>query len=229
MKFLSCKTKKDAVEFSREFYDHSVFCSDLFGKNYSPDPTGGTPFKAIAESASRYASEADATFSEVPLAELTDELLGLRLEMIGTAWTDASKEAAALANSVFTKKYLAEIDRLDLWEVMGEYNAVIANSAVYPDERKTPKGIVRMASVNEYRFKAADKLYRQGHGSDSLGRIVGRYLWTNREMTYAMLAMQLIGRLKFQGSTDVIVPLAAVSYGFYQGAREALVGVKLTA
>ena len=197
--------------------------------DFRDNRTGGQGSTALAESAQRLASEVDHTFAEVSLPKLKDELLALRLEMVGTAWTDASKESPALANSAFTKEYLANLRRSDLWEVMREYNQMVARAATYNADPKTRIGRGTIAFVNTLRANVFDKLYAQGHDPDSVARVVNRMGVRRIDTVYALLASRLIGRVDFHGSDGVVIPLAAVACGFYQGAKEALKGVRLTA
>ena len=94
------KTKRDVVEFSRNFYEVYVYGSNL--------PRRGE-FDAVSvftEVVHRKVCEVDPSFAAVPIPKLRQELLALRFEMIGTAWTHKSDEIAAITNSEFTKSYL---------------------------------------------------------------------------------------------------------------------------
>jgi len=113
MGFFYRKQKTDAVEFCRDFYDRYVF---------GLDPSGGDFSMSFAEMTRRMVGETDPLFLQTDLSTLAEELRALRLEMVGTAWTHLSKEDAAIAVSEFTKSYLANINRVDLWEAMTAYN-----------------------------------------------------------------------------------------------------------
>jgi hypothetical protein len=223
MGLFSHKAKTDAVEFTRHFYDRYVF---------GPDPTGGDFALAFADTNRRLISEADASFAEVSLAKLKEELLALRLEMIGTAWTHESKAEAALAVSEFTKQYLANIGRSDLWEAMTDYNQAVAQSATYGTDPKSRMGRGRITFVNSMRAELFDDWAQQGRDPEAAARVANRFgsevSW-KKGITQGLLAIRLTRRLDFEGSDPIWERLAAVSYGFYQGAKEALEKVTLIA
>ncbi len=218
------KTKKDAVEFSRDFYE-----TYLFG----PKIGGLDPVAVYAETVYRTISKDDAMFSAVQLPKLRDELLGLQLEMIGTAWTYKSKEPAAMANSNFTRKYLADMGRSDLWEIMGEYNHRVADSASYAIDPKSRLGRAQRVFLNEMRTGKFDTWHEKGiYDSQAIARVVNRLgtdtAW-NKGLTPGMIGIRAMLRLDIEGTDLIGERLAAVAYGFYTGAEEALDWVKLTA
>lgn len=217
------KTKKDAASFSRDFYE-----SYLFGTN----SLGIDLVSTYAETTHRTICKTDPAFAEVKLPKLKDEMLGLQLEMIGTAWTHKSKEKAAIANSEFTKQYLADKDRADLWEIMGQYNQRIAESATYGSNSSTAGGRVHITYMNGMRIGIFDSWIAKGHDVEAVARVVNRLgsdtSWT-RGVTPTMLGIRMMLRLDLEGTDSIAEKLAAVSFGFYQGASEALDGVKLTA
>ncbi len=218
------KTKKDAVEFSRNFYE-----SYLFGLKIG----GLDPAAVYAETVHRTISKDDAMFSAVQLPKLKDELLGLQLEMIGTAWTYKSKEPAAMANSDFTKKYLADKGRSDLWEIMGEYNQRVAASSslgIDPDSRL---GRGQRVFLNSMRTGIFDTWHAKGiYDNQVIARVVNRLgsdiAW-NKGLTPGMVGIRAMLRLDIEGTDLIGERLAAVAFGFYQGAKEALDDVKLVA
>ena len=215
--------RTNAAEFSRDFYDRYVFARD---------PIIGDLALEFANTNQRLISEADPAFAAVNLAKLNEELLGLRLEMIGTAWTHESKPEAALAISEFTKRYLADIHRSELWEVMTSYNQVVAQSATYGDDPKSRPGRARITFVNVMRANRFDDWANQGRESEAAARVanrIGSEVSWKAGITQGLLAIRLTRRLDFEGSDAIWERLAAVSYGFYRGAKEALEGVTLIA
>jgi len=175
--------------------------------------------------------EADPSFAVVDLAKLKEELRALRLEMIGTAWAHESTPEIALAISEFTKGYLSGIGRSDLWEAMADYNKAIAESTTYGADPKTGSGRARIVMVNTARANLFDKWVGQGRNPEAAARVANRAdseaSW-KAGTTQAMLAVQVTRRLDIEGSNPIWERLAAVAYGFYQGAKETLEGVQLT-
>lgn len=214
------KTKKDAVDFSRDFYEQHLFSSKF--------DVGGT----YAQVVHRQICGTDPNFAKVQLPRLKDEMLGLQLEMIGTAWTHKSKESAAIANSEFTKQYLADKSRADLWEIMGEYNQVVARSTTYGAKPDTPTGRARIAFTNSMRTEIYKGWRKKGHDGEAVARVVNRLMsnasW-NQGITPILLGVRMMFRLDLEESESIAQNLPAIAFGFYQGAKESLEGIKLTA
>ena len=119
MGLFSRKSRTNADEFSREFYDKFVFGS-----------VRGMDLEAsYAEVVRTNISKLDSSFAAVRLENLTEELRAVHLEMTGTAWTHASTWEVASEVSKFTKQYLTDLDRLDLWDAMGAYNQIVSQAS----------------------------------------------------------------------------------------------------
>jgi hypothetical protein len=213
------KTKKNTVDFSRDFYEQHLFSSKF--------DVGGTYAQVVHSNVCK----ADTEFARVQLSKLKDEMLGLQLEMIGTAWTHKSKENAAIATSEFTKRYLAHKERTDLWEIMGEYNQIVASSTTYGSKPDTPGGRAHIAFTNSMRMDIFDGWIKKGHDEEAVARVVNRLMsetsW-NKGITPVLLGTRMMFRLNVE-SEAIAQSLAAIAFGFYQGAKESLDGVKLTA
>lgn len=220
MALLSRKTKTDAAEFAKSFYDRFVF---------GPAPGGADLAETFAEVTRRLIGEADSSFVAVSLPRLKEELLALRLEMIGTAWTHESKAEAVLATSETTKAYLSALGRLDLWEAMADYSAAVAESATYGADPKRGTGRALLIMVNKGRMDFFDK-WHQGRDGEAVARVANRIgseaSWKSGVMQ-SMVALQVTRRLEIEGSDPIWEQLAAVAHGLYQGAKEELGGVQL--
>lgn len=222
MGFLSRKTKTDAVEFARDFYERSVFGSLTAGRDFA---------SVFADTNRNLVIEADASFAEVNLDTFKEELLGLWLEMIGTAWTHKSTEEVAVAVSEFTREYLVGSQRGHLWEAMTDYNEAVAQSVTYGTDPKTRTGRAKITFVNVTRANRFDSWVEKGRDPEAVARVLNRFgsekSWKIGS-TQSLLAIRVTRRLKLEGSEAIWERLAATSYGFYQGAKEALEKVTLT-
>lgn len=228
MKLFFQKKRVHVRAFTRDFYDRFVFNASVIAATPQCDPTGGEAARVMAQAVRREVGKVNAAFINEPMPKLIDELLGARLEIIGTAWTDSSKEAAALAQSQFTYDYLSEIGRADLWEIMGEYNKTIAQGDGANNDNFS--GRVKRGMVNHFRADMFDKLLAEGHDPKTMGRVVNRMLPRKIDTTYANLAIRLTYRIGLrENALSAIQPLAVILYGYYQGAKGALDDVKLTA
>ncbi len=218
------KTKKDAVEFSQIFYERSLFEEKVAGVEL---------VSVYAETVYRTICKEDPSFAPVQLPKLIDEMLGLQLEMIGTAWTHHSNEPAAIANSDFTKKYLTDKGRSDLWPIMGEYNQRVAASSIYGADRSTRMGRARIVSFNKLRMDTYEAWHELGgYDGEAIARVANRLgsetAW-KKGVTLRMVGIRAMLRLDIEGTDLIGERLAMVAFGFYQGAKEALDGVKLVA
>ena len=222
MAFFSRKAKVNVADFSRDFYGRYVF---------GPDPTGGDFASSYAESVRRLIAEADCSFTSVDLPRLTEECRALQLEMIGTAWTHASKPEVALAASEFTKQYLSDIGRSDLWDAMAKYNQAVAESATYGADPSRGTGRAKITFVNVSRANLFDKLEATASDPDPVARVANRLgseaSW-KAGIAQGLLAIRVTQRLGIEGSDPIWDRLGTVALGYYRGAKEAVDGVKLT-
>jgi hypothetical protein len=220
MTLFSRKTKTDAAEYAKSFYDRFIF---------GPDPTGGDFAEVYADVTRRSIAEAAPSFAAVSLPRLKEELLALRLEMIGTAWTHESKVEAALAASEATKTYLSASERLDPWEAMADYSSAVGQSATYGADPETGTGRARIVMINKMRMDFWNQ-WSEGRDHDAVARVANRIGSEASRKSGAMqgiLAVQVTRRLGIEDSDPISERLAAVAHGFYQGAKEELSGVQL--
>jgi hypothetical protein len=225
MALLSRKTKTDATEFAKSFYDRHVFGSDVGGFD-----VGQAFAQTFAEVTQRQIAEAEPSFAAVSLSKLTEELCALRLEMIGAAWTHESSVEAALVVSESTKAYLSSLERPDLWEAMTAYNGVVAESVTHGFSPESRTGRAWLVAIQNERMKFYNK-WREGRDGEAVARVANRIAsedsWKSGVMQ-AKLAVQVTRRLDIEGSDPIWERLAAVAYGFYQGAKEELDDIRLT-
>ena len=222
MAFFSRKAKVSVADFSRDLYDRYVF---------GPDPTGGDFASIYAETIHRLIAEADCSFTSVALPRLTEECLALRLEMIATAWTHASKPEVALAASEFTKQYLSDIGRSDLWDAMSDYNQAVAESTIHGADPNRATGRAKITFVNVSRANLFDELVATAGDPVCVARVANRLgskaSWKTG-ITQVLLAFRMTRRLGIEGSDQIWERLGAIAFGYYRGAKEAVDGVKLT-
>lgn len=219
---LSRKTKTNAAEFTKTFYDRFVF---------GPDPTGDDAAETYADFARDRIARVAPAFAAVDLKEWTEELRALWLEMIGVAWTHKSKAEAALAVSEYTKAYLSSIGRLVLWETMAEYNTAVADSATHGADPSRGTGRVRIIRINEGRADFFDK-WHEGRDLQAVARVanrIGSEASFKSGVLQGCVALQVTRRLGVEGSDPMMLELGTVAHGFYQGARDELDGVQLMA
>jgi len=77
------------------------------------------------------ATDAAPEFAKIDKTVFQQEMTALYMEVFGLAWSHKFKrEEFTIPQSLFTKRYLEEHGRLDIWDIMGEYNQAIAISSV---------------------------------------------------------------------------------------------------
>jgi hypothetical protein len=97
--------------------DLDTFCRDFYEKNIiNPVIQGIDAGAAFVEVVKRNIVEVDATFSNIDSQKLAKEWVLLRFELFALAWLHQFGERLAVAQSVFTKSYLHEKGRDDIWD-----------------------------------------------------------------------------------------------------------------
>ncbi|NLY01667.1 MAG: hypothetical protein GXY83_36740 [Rhodopirellula sp.] len=222
MGLFSRKSRTNAIGFSREFYDKYVFGS----------VRGVGLEEAYAEVVRKNICKSDSSFAAVSLEDLTEELRAVHLEMIGTAWTHASKSEVAFEVSKFTKQYLADLDRRDLWEAMGAYNQIVAQSATKGEGERLQAAIAKQRAdlFDDLFDNLAKRESDREWVADAIARVANRIGSERSRKTgkmQAFVGIRVMSRLEIEGSDQIVEGLAAVVHGFYQGATEALDKVEL--
>ena len=218
MGLFSRKSRTNADEFSREFYDKFVFGS-----------VRGMDLEAsYAEVVRTDISKLDSSFAAVRLENLTEELRAVHLEMTSTAWTHASTWEVASEVSKFTKQYLTDLDRLDLWDAMGAYNQMVSQSAT-KGEGERLGDVIKTQRFDLFKDLINKELDREWAG-DAIARVANRIGSEQSRKTGKMqgfVGIRMMSRLGLEGSNQIVDGLAAVVHGFYQGSAQALDKVEL--
>lgn len=77
------------------------------------------------------------------------EFFALRMELFGLAWAHLQKEEDFLVREIlFTRKYLDDMQRTEIWESMDDYNKTILRSAESMNPRQGQREQVVMRLVN---------------------------------------------------------------------------------
>lgn len=237
MSFFDSKPKISVQECCRQFYDKGIFHSIVAGTDVWSIMLD-TDFKSIAE--------ADQSFLSVDRTLFRNEMTALRMEMFAFALGCSKKfgiEKYTVPLSIFTRQYLEENGRLDIWDIMAEYNLAISRSAVmdanlkqYPEARVTLVNDLRMRNC----FKWIDNINANRtvpiEKNDPILKCVARVANrsgadTEREDDVAVksMAIKLAYRLGCDPNlkSEALFKLFAIIFGFYQGTEEYLKSVDL--
>jgi hypothetical protein len=210
----------------------SDFCGNFYNNFYLH------PLNELAGAAGIYANvvkkmavEADDAFSGVSDEQFTQAIQPLQFEIFALAWLHKNGEGLAVAQSIFTKKYLYENDREDIWTGMESYNSAIAHAS------KVGLSGAGQARLLRKRADAANKWIeianKEGRPIDEAdGRPVNRFFsevaWRKRNTIY-FLILVLCHKLELGYGPSYLGPnidaqtcLGAAIRGLYDGVAEAL-------
>ena len=210
-----------------------AFCCDFFDRNVlNPIIAGVDASRIYADTVIRFVSEADATFAAVDCDRFHSELTLIRFEVFGLAWVHQFGDKNAAAQSAYTKAYLEQRDRADIWEGLAPYNQAIARSSTMGQKSDTPEGRAHLAFINKMRADLFGEWHKQGIEPDAVARAANRIptdvSW-EKGITAAFLMLTLCDHLGCQLNGEGEFRLIAVIQGLYDGARETMKEVKIDA
>lgn len=239
MGLLSRKPKIGIEEFCREFYNAQIFHPMIAGEDFSTFWLD-TVFNSVVE--------ADKSFTLIDKTMFIREMTALRLELFALAWRDRFRqEKNTIPQSVFTRRYLEEKEKFELWEIMGEYNQVVAQSATANKTGEQVGGrtgralvtFVNMTRSNMWEdwckanLKDTSNLSKEEEASlQSVARVINRFgADIKREdcVLPKMLSSKLLDRVGYKPrlAVEAAFRISAVIFGFYEGAKEAIKSVNL--
>lgn len=235
MGLFSRKPPVSAEEFCREFYESQVFNPRVAGEDIG-QVFWQTVFNSVVE--------ADESFKKIEPPKFQEEMTVLRMELFGLAWMHKFKrEEFTIAQSIFTKRYLEEEGRSEIWDAMGEYNQAIAQSATMTESGKQMDA-ERIAKVNLARANMFYKWAAANIGDPSapteeekmlancVVRVANR-IGTDVRRSDCILVKRLTARLADRLGCGVnlnfeaLFRLGAVVFGLYAGAEEAIKNLNL--
>lgn len=237
MGLLNRKPKTSIEEFCRQFYDSVVFHPMVAGVDFNK-VWWDTVFDSIVE--------ADKSFALIDKAMFIREMAALRLELFGLAWGHKFKqEEFTIHQSTFTRHYLEESEKLEIWDIMGEYNQAIAQSVTMTEDGKQMDAL-RVAKANLARFNffkkwlEANPVDRSALTEEektllgcvkSVANRIGADVKRNDCILVKRLAARLADRLgcDINLKPEALFWLGTAIYGLYEGAKEAIKSVNIEA
>lgn len=235
MGLLNRKPKTSIEDFCRQFYDSVVFHPIIAGEDFNK-VWWDTVFDSVAED--------DKSFAVIDKSSFTQEMTALRLELFGLAWGHKfKKEKFIIPQSVFTRHYLEESERLEIWDIMGEYNQASAQSAKMTESGQQ-MDVRQAVLVNKARADMFDKWVDANIVDPSnpteqektflncVARVANR-IGADIRRNDCILVKRLAARLADRLGCDInlkpeaLFKLGAVIFGLYEGAREAIKSVNL--
>jgi len=225
MGFFSSKEEVKLDDFCRHFY------GDL-----TLNPLGGKidGMGAFAEVVKKTITEVFPEFSKINTEKLKEELTILKFELFALAWIHKFGVESAIEQSIFTKKYLHENGRDDIWEGMAHYNGAIAHSVHVQAGNNKVYIIKERVDLFEKYVDASDN---KEAPKDDLALALNRISSEKASKTgdtngYLMLA--LCSKLGLGSGKDYYGPpkeastqLQYIIRGMYEGAKETLENIKI--
>ena len=228
MGFFSTKKEVKLEDFCRDFYDNSILSQTIHVIDVS---------NVLAEQFKESIVEVCPEFVEVDIEKIKDEIIVLRLELFALAFIHPMyRDKLAIAQSIFTKQYLQEKNRDNIWEKMRYYNDAI--------DKAMPIGLSESnlifwtgvkKDITEKLIKNAqeNKLVINDSASRATNRLCSENSWRNE--TYASGFAVAFWASIFSGTegtyflqnTEARIRLIYYVRMFYDGARESWKNIKI--
>jgi hypothetical protein len=242
MPLFESKPELSIEECCRQFYDSNIFHSKIIA--------GQDLWSMALDTIRKSVAGVDQSFISIDQTLFRNEMTALRMELFAFALGCSKKyktDKYTLPQSFFTRSYLEENGRLDLWDIMGEYNQVIAKSAtVYSkgNQYSGHRGEAKIISLNSRRVNAGEEWIKanvvnsyamtqeEEHKLKCAIRVINRFgADTEREddVVVKLLCSKLANRLGCDVNleSEALFRLATTIYGFYKGAEDYLNSVDL--
>ena len=234
MGLFKSKPKISIEECCKQFYDSQIFHAIIDGTDF---------WSIFLDTISEHVVEADQSFSLVDRSVLQREMTALRIELFGLAWLHKFKQQEShIPQSFFTKHYLEENGRLDIWDIMGEYNQIIAQSAKVTKNGE-PLNARSQTWINWLRAKIfnewaetiiGDRALTKEDEEDAkcVARVANRIGADIRRadcIAVKLLSARVADRLGYDINLNLeaLLRLGAAIFGFYNGAEEYLKSTNL--
>jgi len=211
------------------------FCRDFYEKNIlNPVIAGVDAGEVYFDTVRKSIVEVDPNFSNITSKKLAEAMIPLHFELFALAWLHKFGEKLAIAQSVFTKNYLHEKKRDDIWEASEVYNQVIARSSTLGRTPEKAFDRVFLARVNTTRMNLFEQYHKEGFDDKCVARVLNRLFsedaW-KRNVTAGLLMFALCDRLgfdkEFEPNKEAQFRWVAVIRGLYDGAYQALENIKI--
>ena len=233
------KPKISVEECCKEFYDKHIFHAIVAGID---------GWDVMLRSDLEFVTEADTSFSAIDPVLFRQEMTAVRMEVFALAFArKVKREDLTLVQSFFTRRYLEENGKLDIWDIMLEYNRAISDSATLTATLERMEDW-RVEKSNLAKWEFFKKWWDTNIGgpiddpsasteeqkmlAKCVARVANRIGADMRRADCAAakrLAARLAERLEcdINLSYEALFRLAATIFGFYRGAEEYLKSISL--
>jgi len=220
------KKEVDLKEYCRDFYDSNILSASIGGID---------AMEVFSRTVRESIVKEDNRFSAVGEEEFNFEFKTIRFVVFGLAWEHRFGHEKSILQSIFTKKYLGEKDKTDIWENTADYSAAIGRSSTIGRSADRPADRMHIVKVDKTKMDLFSH-YRGVHtDSDdciarALNRLYTKDVW-KRGLTAGLIMFAMCDKLKFdkefQPSKGAQHAITTTIIGLYNGAKQELDGIKL--
>lgn len=213
------------------------FCRDFYDTQILNPVVGGVDVSSVLSNVViKQIVEVNPTLTSIDKQKLADQLVIMRFELFALAWTHKFISGEkVVAQSAFTKKYLHEKGRCDIWNGMGPYNNMIDNATM---QWQMSLGKMNLSfnrdmkeSLTAENIEAAKRLNIEI--DDSIVRVNHR-LWSENawKQKFILTAIQEVfyKNLNFNPyilNDEALSRVAIIIKGLYDGAQQSWGKVKI--
>jgi len=215
------KQKVNLEDFCRDFYDNIIINPVDFMREY-------------AENLKKGATSVDQKFVDVDLNKLKNELIFLQFELFALAFTHKFISGKiVIAQSIFTKNYLQQKNKNEIWNGMGYYNEYINLATLYwlssLGKINLPFNQNMRKDLAEDNIKVAKDM---AINIDEVVQFVNNRLWSENSWRQNFVIRELLqaicGKLNIQGlNKEAIIQLGSPIIALYEIVKKSLDDVKI--
>ncbi|MCK4736105.1 MAG: hypothetical protein KAT65_26860 [Methanophagales archaeon] len=207
------------------------WCEYFYNKHVFAPPIGEAgPWQLFCDVAHQQILRSDPAFSAVDVLDISDQLLALRLEVIGIAWLLRVKNDLSPKQSECTRLYLLNNNHERLWGMMEPYNQAVAKATVGGSDSSTRTGRAHIAFMNSMRTQLFDKWVTKvsdpKDATRSANRIGSDVSWKSHK-THVYLSFALTDQLQCEVNEKARKGMMAIIQGFFDGTSEELRKVRI--
>ena len=191
MTFFNKKKEVDLESFCRFFYENVIFNCVVDGLDVNA---------TILEILKNSMAAVDRKFANIDSQKFNYEIIVLQFELFALAWLYQFGHELAVAQSTFTKNYLHEKKRDDIWDAMEPYNQAIARSSTFGKTSKNAFDRVYLGTVFKTRADLFDQFFNEGYDPECVTPVLNRLFsdkaW-EKGIGAGLLMLALCDRLGF--------------------------------
>lgn len=225
MNLFKKKTKCDLKEFCTQYYDTYILVAKPLN----------LAVKDFSETYNRQISEkittVDDNFKSIDFNKFCKELLTIRFELFSLAWFHEFGEKSAIQQTIFTKDYLLNNHKEEIWNDIEPYNQSIAQSATHGSNSSSASGRMRIAFVNQMRLNLCKKYFSNEMDPKCVARAINKFgtqsNWQSLGITLGYLVITLCKNLNYEFNEETGEILTAMLKGLYDDSKQNLEKIKI--